>query len=164
MRNALFSLLAVFVLSGCGLISAVEDATPAQKAVVIKTTASLATSRGLIHGYDENEAEKQEATATLIYATVDVLRVIMEADENGVQIGDLREILSLFTFDELDLPIEVKIALDGAVALVQSYVRDVALGELLTSEERLYLDAFLDGVQEGAAAFLDELPQVETVQ
>lgn len=155
MKKALFSILALFALSGCGLVNAIDESDPTLKADFIRVTASVATSQGLIQGYDGNELAEQTAAAQLIVMTVDTVKATMAEDENGIQVGDYREIVGLWDFRQIGVPPEVKFALSAAMGLMLSKVRPVALDELVTDEELLFLLAFLDGIREGAAPFLE---------
>lgn len=149
--------LAALFCSSCALL----NRTPEQTAAMIRSTARISTFEALKRGYTDGSARVRGSS--LIYASVEFLRQLMERDPNGVQVGDLREILALFAYSDLDLPPELKISLVTASDLVLSYVRVDSLEALLTVEERLYLDAFLDGVQEGARPFCGVL-RVEIVE
>ncbi len=145
---AIFVLVAM--LSGCTLIS---EADPALKAQAIKVIARTATFEGLKQGFDDDEADKRRSAAALIHMGVTRLFSIME-DDDDLTVGDFREIVGVWSFDGLDIPPEVKFALSDAMDLALLYVRPVALDELLTANEILYLNAFLEGIREGASSFI----------
>ena len=158
--TALCSLATVFalaaLLSGCGVFTAIDGADPALKAAFLKVTARTATFEGLKQGYDDDEAAERRATAVLIYLTVGTVQDMMAADTDGIQVGDFREIVGLWSFDQIDVPPEVKFALSDVMDIMLSTIRPASLEELLTEDELLYLNAFLDGIRDGAFPFTGE--------
>lgn len=149
MRNAFALLLvAALALPGCSLFSARPD--PQTTATLIRTAASVGVNQALEHGYDEDQLAEKQATAMFISAVSQALLHTMENDEDGVSAADLREILNILSFVDVEVPPEVRIALEAAIDILIAHVRIESPASLLDPEAVSYIRALLEGAQAGA--------------
>lgn len=147
--RVLLPLLLAIVLGmiGCSLFTTDGETDPQKVAAVIRAAARISTVEGLNQVKDV--AARQKAART-IAGVVGAVQNVLDWDE--LTLGDIH--LQMGTL--VDLPPETKVSIMTAVDLLLLHI-DTPVGTLLSEEQVLYVNSFLEGVRQGLV-ILDPSP------
>ena len=154
--SLLFALVALTLSSGCLSFPDRGPQTPEDRATLIRSLVTSSTIAGLAAGFDEDEsAERTEVAGEIIKWTTEAQNAIAEYDD-GIKWDHLSLILTSAHPFLGESPPEVVAAYASAKSIFAIYVRPDETVVDVTSEQLLYVRAFLAGILEGARPFVLE--------